>query len=322
MPSKEALGIYYLLHPDDSVRFITRKSAVWEDGQKRPEKTGQRIRHKTAEFQCIRYDYDFQIGWQTLQSADYKVLLANTNAAENACMIDWTDEVLTLGETAGNWGANTADAADLAGGAQWDAGTPENPVLKKSLGQIAQQINLVTNGVVADYENVEDVGLILVLSPTAAVRMASSPEVHAIYKESLYADALVTRGNPNPNGIWQLPPYLYGFKIVIEDTVYVSENPEVAGGLAVTTGATPTRKYRKAFDSAIICSRVGGIEGQLGAPNFSTFQRYVVDGKDMQVSIFDEKKHEYTDGHVVKHGVAKLAAPASGFLVTRILNAA
>lgn len=318
--TENAIGVYYHIHPDDFVRFTRREKAVWEDGQKRPEVTGQRVRHKTVEFQCIRYDYDFQIGWETIQRADFNVLMANTRSAENECMIDWTTEVISLCETASNWEGNTANAVDLRGGAQWDQGTPEDPVLKKALGEIAERINLLTNGIVGDYENVEDVGLNLVINPHAALRLAATPEIHAIYKESLYADALVQKGAANPNGVWQLPAKLYGFTVVVEHAVRVSELVQADGDLASITGSPAPRRYVKSFDSAVITSQVGGIDGNIGAPNYSTVQRYHK-GSEMKVQVFDEEKHEYTDGHVVRHGVTKLASPVSGFLVTNILAA-
>jgi hypothetical protein len=71
----------------------------------------------------------------------------------------------------------------------------------------------------------------------------------------------------------------------------------------------------------VICSRPGGVAGVAGAPNYSTFQRLVV-GSDMKLQVFDEKKDELTDGHVVRHGVSILPAPATGFLVQKILDPA
>jgi hypothetical protein len=317
--SDAPIAFYYKIMPDDQVRFVTRKDKVWEDGGKRPEVTGQRIRHDTVEFQCIRYDYDFQIGWKTLQLADYNVLLANTNSAQNECMIDWTDEVLTLAENAANWGSNTSDAISLDGGATWDKGTPEDPVIKKCLLQIAERITLMTNGIAADFENADDVGLVLVLSPESARKMAVAPEIHAIYKESLYAEALVGKAGVNPNAVWGLPQKLYGYTVVVENCVRVSERPYADGThLASTTGSAPTRAFRKSGTSAIVCSRPGGMDGQMGAPNWSTFQRYYFQ-QEMKVQVFDEAKHEYTDGHVVRDGYTALASPASGFLVTNIL---
>lgn len=316
------IGVYYKIHPDDHVRFINDQETIWEDGAKRPEVTGNRIRHDTVEFQTVRRDYDFQIGWKTLQVADYKVLLANTNAAQNQCMIAWTNEVINLGETAANWEGNTASAVDLDGGGYWNTGTAEQPVLKMALLQIAEKITLGTNGLAADYENTDDVGLILLLSPGAARTLATSPEIHAIYKESMYADALLQKQSPNPNAIWGLPPMLYGYRVIVENAVRVRERPKAAGTLASTTGSPPAaRDFVKSDTSAIICSRPGGLDGQMGSPSFSTFQRYYFE-TEMKVQIFDEPKHEYTDGHVTRDGKTVLAAPASGFLVTEILPVA
>ncbi len=89
--------------------------------------------------------------------------------------------------------------------------------------------------------------------------------------------------------------------------------------LAATTGSPAPRRFIKSFNSAAIVSRPGGVDGEIGAPNYSTLQRYYT-GSEMKVQVFDEAKHEYTDGHVVRDGVSKLAAPATGFLVTNILD--
>lgn len=317
--SEAPVGVYYLIQPDDQVRHVNDEETIWEDGAERPKVTGNRIRHDTVEFQTVRHDYDFQIGWKTLQVADYNVLLANTNSAQNQCMIAWTNEVINLGESASNWSSNHANAVDLDGGAQWDAGTPENPVIKKSLLQIAETITLATNGMAADYEKTDDVGLILLLAPRAARRMASTPEIHAIYKESMYADAVVSKQAANPNAVWGLPAMLYGYTVVVENAVRVKTRPVQAGTLAATTGGPPAnRDFVKSATSAIVCSRPGGLDGQMGAPSFSTFQRYYFQ-TEMKVEIFDEAKHQYTDGHIVRDGKTVLAAPASGFLVENIL---
>lgn len=315
----DAVGIYYKIHPDDFVRAVAPKEQVWEDGAKRPFRTGNRIRHDTVEFQAIRYDYDFQIGWATLKSADYNVLLANTASAQNQCMLEWTMELMTLGEEPSNWAGNTAIATDLAGAGQWDAGTPENPIIKKSLLQLAERITLNTNGLAGDFENQDDVGLEIILQPQSARRMATTPEIHAIYKESLHANALIGKSAVNPNAIFGLPEKLYGFTVVVETAVRVSSNPTIDGALAGTTGTSPARAFVKSPYSAIICSRPGGVAGVAGAPNYSTFQRLVV-GSDMKLQVFDEKKDELTDGHVVRHGVSILPAPATGFLVQKILD--
>ena len=315
VPADAELFLYYEIHPDDFVRHHNDYGSVWQDGAKRPEKTGQRIRHRTREGQTIRHDYDFQIGWKTLKRADYNVLLANTRAAENECMIAWTTEVLDIAETASNWSGNTADAADLAGGAMFDQGTPENPVIKKTLGELAERITLNTNGVAGDFENADDVGLLLVVSPHQARRMGSCPEIHAIYKESLHAKALVGQQAVNPNAVFQLPEYLYGWKVIVETAVRVSERPQADADLASTSGSPAPRRFCKNNTSIIVCSRPGGVTGEIGAPNYSTLQRYHVGG-EMELKVFDEAKHEYTDGHVVRESVTKLAAPATGFLIT------
>ncbi len=320
LKSDTELGVYYEIHPDNFVRQTGRKRRVWFDGERRPESTGNRIRHRPVEFRTIRYDYDFQIGERTAKTASYDLLMANTRSAENECMIDWTDEVVELAETAANWLGNTADAVDMAGGAKWDTGTAENPVIKMTLLDIAERITLGTNGLAADFENADDVGLILLLAPQAARRMAVVPEIHAIYKESLYAEKMTSQSSANPNAVWGLPAMLYGYKVVIENAVKVTENEQDDNTLAPTTGgASAIRRFCKSPYSAVVCSRPGGLEGTMGAPSYSTFQRYY-NTSELELEIFYDGKHRYSDGHVSRDGYTVLAAPAAGWLVTSILD--
>lgn len=317
----DELFLYYYIHPDDFVRSVATKASVWGDGAKRPEISGQRVRHKTREGQCIRYDEDFQIGWRTLKKADYNVLLANTRAVENKVMIDWTRESIDLVEDPANWSGNFAAATDLAGAAQWDQGTAEDPVIKKTLLEIGERITLNTNGMAGDFENEDDNKLILLLSPQAARRMATTPEIHAIYKESTYTERLVGKMAVNPNAVFGLPQMLYGYTVVVETAVVVTENPQDDGDLAAVTGTPAPRRFCKDFSSAVILSKQGSVDGEIGAPNYETLQRFYVDS-EMKLQIFDEAKHEYTDGHCVRFGTTHIAAPATGFLITNILSAA
>lgn len=316
---EEALFVYYYIHPDDFVRTPATKSSVWYDGQERPEISGQRIRHKTREGQCIRYFEDFQIGWETLKRADYNVLLGNTRAVENKVMIDWTNEVITLGEDPTQWSGNTADASDLAGGAPWDTGTPEHPTIKMSLLEIAERITLNTNGIAGDFENEDDVKLKIVLGVGAARKMATTPEIHAVYKESTFAERLVGKLAANPNAIYGLPKMLYGFEVVVETAIQVTENPQLDGDLALTTGSPAPRRFCKDSNSAIIVSNNGSVDGEIGAPNYETFQRFYKD-QEILLETEDQSWHKRTRGGATRHGTTHLVAPATGFLVTNILT--
>jgi hypothetical protein len=89
------LGVYYKVHNDDFVRQVADKERTWEDGAKRPEVTGNRVRHDTAEFQTIRKDYDFQIGWRTLARRRLQRAAGQHPRAENEAMIAWTQDAIT-----------------------------------------------------------------------------------------------------------------------------------------------------------------------------------------------------------------------------------
>jgi hypothetical protein len=111
---------------------------------------------------------------------------------------------------------------------------------------------------------------------------------------------------------------LYGYTVIVENAVRVSERPQADGTYATSTGSSPARAFVKDPYSAAVLSRPGGVNGQIGAPSYSTIQRYY-NQYELTVRTFDDAKHEYTDGHVNRDSFTVLAAPATGFLVTNIL---
>lgn len=325
--SLKPVGVFYKIHPDDSQRLVNDKMFIWPDAHRRPRNDDDALRHDTVEFQTVRRNFDAYLGWDTIETADLKVLVGHTAKIRNKAQMSRTQRVITLGETAGNWGTHTATAISLNGGAgYWDlAASDESSInylaIKKTLDEVARRIHLDTNGVVGDFgEDGEQNGLMLVLSPGAALKISQSAEIHSYLRESVYALPQLQGGKRGQNAIWGLPEYLYGWKVVVENAVRVSEPLQADGGEAVTTGgAAAPRRFIKGDDSAICCTRPGGLDGQYGAPSYSTFQLYYYD-KEMALETFDEPKDRLTELHCVIHDKEVLAAPASGFLITDILS--
>jgi hypothetical protein len=321
------IGVYYKIHPDDSARLVNDEARVWADGARRPYQDDDSLRFDTVEFQTTRRDFNANLGWKTIEQADLKVLVGHTAKIRNEAQISRTQRVITLGETTGNWAGNTATAITLnVGAGYWDtAASDEDSVnylaIKKTLDEVARRIHLGTNGVVGDFnEDGDDNGLMLILSPGAALKISQSAEIHNYLRESVYSLPQITGGKRGQNAIWGLPSFLYGWKVVVENAVRVSELQKADGTAASSTsGSPPPRRFVKSDDSVICCTRPGGLDGQYGAPNYSTFQLYYT-GKEMQVETIDEPKDRLTEVHVVTDDKAVLAAPASGFLVTDILS--
>ena len=321
------IGIYYKINRDDAARLVSDERDIWHDGARRPFSDEDSLRHDTVEFAVTRRNFVAILGWKTIENADIKVLVGHTNKIRNKAQISRTQRLISLGETASNWEGHAATASSLNGGAGfWDQstseeGSPNRLAIKKTLDEVARQIHLDTNGVVGDFgEDGDQNGLMMLLSPGAALRISQSDEIHSYIRESVYALPQLQGGKRGQNAIWGLPEYLYGWKVIVENAVRVSEQPNTSGNSASTVGgASASRRFVKSDDSAICCTRVGGLDGQYGAPSFSTFQLYY-EGKEMQLETFDEPKDRLTEVHAVIEDKATLPAPTSGYLIQDILS--
>lgn len=325
VPTSKSVGLYHRIGVDQPVRVVNDEENVWEDGAKRPPHRGNQLKYDTMEFQTVRRDFGFTIGWKAIEQADVKLMVTHTAMAQNQMMVGRTQRAITLMETAANWGNNTATADDLNGGAgAWDTASadPNSPyflAIKKSLDTVAQRIMLLTNGMV----DVEEKGVLkLLISPTLAQKMSQSSEIHAYLKESPFALDQIKGRVASQNAKWGLPDQLYGWDIEVETAVRVSQRPnatEAIGSEASTSGVSPKRNWIKSDNNAVVLSRVGGLDGQYGAPSFSTLQIYYY-GKEAEIENFDDPKHRLSEGHITEDVKEVLAAPASGFLITNVTS--
>ena len=154
--------------------------------------------------------------------------------------------------------------------------------------------------------------LVTVLSPKAAIATAASPEMQNYCRESPHSKEILEKGLDPQYSLWGLPAQYKGFKFVVEDAPIVTEYPKADG-----TEATANRTRLKNDTTAVIVSRQGGLDGEYGAPSFSTIQIYHY-GAITQVEAFDEPKHRRVEGHVVTDCAVELAASVAGYLVTNI----
>jgi len=323
--SPAPVGVYYKLDVDQPVRVESVDEDAWADGAMRPRNTHNQMRHDLVEFQCVRRNRGFEIGWQAIETADYKVLVAHSAMAQNQLMVARTQRVITLLETAGTWPGMTDTANNLNGGAgQWDLGS-DDPTdanylsIKKTLDAVAERIHLKTNGMVGDPEG--DTKLCLIISPRAALKMSQSAEIHDYLKQSPFAMAQVKGAVPGQNAKWGLPDHLYGdWKIVVENAVRVSERPKASGAEAsITAGSPIPKRFVKGNDTAIVVSRPGGLDGQYGSPSFSTVQIYYYE-KEMDIETRDLPWDRLTEGAVSENVKEVVPAPQAGFLITDILS--
>ncbi len=316
-PSPAPVGVYTILGRDEQIRVPTDAEFAWEDGDEAPEGLSRQESFTTQSFRTFRRAYPWRLGYQQIDTSKlWKPKLVHASSAISKCMTNRTKRVIDLLETTSNWGTNYASANDLNGGkggwatASDDPDSPNYLAIYKSLIEAARRIHLGTNGKV----RIRD--LRVVISPGLAIAAAQSAEILNYQRETPQAKQIALDGFSDQEDMWTLPERYKGFKFVVEDSPIVTEAPKVSSGNLVE--ATTNRLYIKSDSSAVVCSRPGGLDGDYGAPSFSTIQIYHYQGL-LRVQAFDEPKHERVTGRVVENIKEVLAAPTAGFLITQTM---
>lgn len=307
--------------------FLRRKKgaqAIWQDGDSRPLDNGNKLRHKVASVETIRTNYSWHLGYQTIKNSDlYRVQPSHVTLATSQAILERYTKVYDILEASGNYGST--DSATNLGGGKWDVGTASAPYFAKGILAAANAIYLATGGVV------EITDLICVLSPTAALKIGASAEMHAWYSNSVYAKEMATNPHGMVNRQWGLPPEYMGMKLIVEGKQYTDSAQDDAG----TDSATLS--YFKSDDNASIIARVGGIDGVPGEIPFSSIQCYyygdkekttatgpetVEDGANLMldVKVFDDPENERVAGHVSQQIGVSMVSPESSYFVSDILT--
>ncbi len=323
VPSPHPVGVYAQLGRDEAVRIANVDDARWEDGANMPTGLKNKSRATTQGFTCTRYAETWEVGSVAAKNATlWKPKLTHMREAISVSMTRRTLLAWQLFETAGSWGANTADANTLNNGkGKWDTASDDPTSIKfnaisDTFLAAAQQINLYTNSVV----QIGD--LRCIVSPGAARKMSQSAEMKNFMRQTEFARKLQTGDGMNMNSLWGLPSHYQGIELVVEDASYVAERAKASG-----VEATANRAYIKSDTSAVFCSQIGGLDGEYGSKNFSTLQMYYYGGENgeesgggglMRVKQEYDSWNERFKGAVIDFYAMKVAAPVSGFLVSNI----
>jgi len=319
-------GMYAYVDPDQPVRIVNEAEFAWEDGDARPTGNANLLSYQWIPFRTYRRDYPWTLGNQAIESTkDFSKMdpaVQEAGQVASQAMTNRTNRVITMLQTAGNWGNNTADANTLNGGrgpwsmASSDPTSPNYLAIKRSIDAMMLIINLSTNA------RVKRSKCMLILSPGAARVMGETSEIYDYVKYGASGGLKVQEGDDRDyDEDWGLPAKIYGLKVCVEDSPICNTYPVLDATThaiqpaSISTGA---RSYVKNDTTAIIVTRIGGIEGAYGSPSFSTVQIYFY-GAPMQVEQFPDKKNRRTEGHVSETFFEVVAAPASGGLITNIM---
>lgn len=113
---------------------------------------------------------------------------------------------------------------------------------------------------------------------------------------------------------WGLPEYLYGVKLVVDDTVRVTARK--------IKGTEATKGYALGSTVAIFVANTQNVTGDTviepesgdGVPIYDTITNFLYE--DMTVESRDNRDDRRVDARIIDHFGMVMTAPATGFLVT------
>lgn len=303
-PAKKTAGLYLVMGLEEAARVVNTDESLWADGADRPVDFGALEDFEFLPFRTKRHAYSFPLGDLTVEQATWDIMAQHLDYQAKKAMTTRTIKVQQqLQDPTKHLASHVKDADDFDGVAgDWGAATTQNQNIKRTLGQITERILLDTLGAVTR----ED--LIIVIGPGGANRLSQAQEFVDHVKGSPDSYAQVRGELKGLNTQYQMPDNLYGMKLVVEDTVRVTNRK----------GAAKATSFVLGNDKAIVVSRVGGLEGVADAPSFSSVVQFMKE--EMTVEKVREAIHRRTTGSVVEDFEAKLVAPVSSYLIEDLFS--
>jgi hypothetical protein len=299
-------GFYLRVTTEEAGRILSSdlNEFVWPDGADRPQGNDGTESFGYLPYRTRRYNYGFKLGDKSKDQADWGIVDTHKAIKAQQAMTARTNRVhAILGDDA-NWeSSHVIDVDQITGNTgTWDASTVARQDIKRSLNYAAEQILLSTLSVVRKND------LRLVLGVSAAHRISECQEIvdHIKGSPEAYSQVKGQRGKWSQYG---LPDELYGFPIVVEDTVKVTSR----------RGATSAaRSFIMDGDRAYMLARPGGLVAASGGPNFSTACLFMYE--EMTVEEKQDEYHRRTMGNIVDDFDVVVTASASGFVFRDILT--
>lgn len=304
VPVSKQTGAWLKITAEEAARVVVADDADirWGDGQEAPmhNESGETFEWQT--YITYRRAQGFNLGDLTIEQASWSVLEMHNQIYAQQMMTRRTAGAHTLLATSGNWPSDQTATATVAGGGKWDVSTTTDLFIKKSLRYAAHQIVKATLG------QVQPESMMLVISPDVAAKMSESQEVHQYLKESPFALAQIRGDSPSQNGKYGLPDSLYGYKIVIEDAVKVTN----------VKGATIARSFVCSGDEAYMLSRPGGLMGHYGSPSFASISVFMKEEMTVETKRDDDNRRY--KGRIVEDYAHVFTAPAASFRFSDVIT--
>lgn len=312
-PTENLSGNWMQLRPEALARIFTDpNSVVWVDGQPRPQGTHNAQDFRAVPYVCIRRAQPDYVGWQTREQAVWPIQDTKLGALAHLMMTQRAQVFYTMALNTANYASSHVKTAtqwsSIGGtGGFWSAGTPQNPIIKRSLANMANQIRLDTMDTVS-YKD-----LTLVITPPIAIAMANSEEIHYYLARSPYALAQVRGDKENQNGQWGLPDKLYDMNLIVDGTLKTTSPRLTVPGTTTDIMSDNT---------ALVMAEPGALSENIGqvTSSFSSFHMFVYRGEEMVVETQDEPWNKRTMLSVHETYGMSVVAPETVALATSLLS--
>ena len=305
VPVEKNVGRYIEMTVEMAGRVLSTDGSElrWPDGTTAPSGSGNTESFEFKPYSTVRHALPFWLGELAVEQAAWDVLAQHARITAQRAMTNRSLQAITAAVTSGNYlAAHTSAVSSITGvtGA-WDVSTTSRKDIKRSFDHAAETIQKATLGAVDPSD------MMVVMSPGCARKLSVSQEIVDHVKGSPAAERELKEGL-GPNTRYGLPARLYGYEIVIEDTVRVSTRK----------GATTTKSFALADATPFMTSRVGELEGVEGSPSFSTWSLFLKE--EMTVESKHDRDNRRHEGRVVDDFDVINSSQLSGFLFTSAVS--
>ena len=308
-PVSNDVGLYRTWNSREAGRILSTddREHMWADGQDAPHGRDELESFSHVGYRTTRRVYPYTLGDLGLKQADWPVLQAHAAVAGQKMMTARTllaQQALSTASWSSVGHLVGVNGGLLVKGQGWDNGTATAPNILNTLNYCAALVHRDTLGAV------DPDSLILVVGVDIARKMAASPEVHQYIANSPDAKGRLLGSDKKTMNRkrYGLPDEIYGYPIVIEDTVRVTSSK----------GATDALSFVMPSTEAYLVSRPGGLVGLEGTPAFSTLTGFFYEESTSEIK--NDPDNRRTRGRVVTNYQYQVVSTLAGVKLTDILK--
>ena len=309
-PMRKPQAYYLKLNFDMCARFMGARSGayagaptIWPYGADAPQLTTGLESFEYTLVKTQRHADGYTLDRDTVNNADWNIQPFQNSVIAQKTMTERTIVGVAAATTTGNYDSTHVASAATWGGGYLNAGTSADPIFKRALQAMFLRIFLDTRGAVKASD------MVVVMNPAIANLISQSAEITDFVKNNQFGYSQL-KGELLTN--WGLPSEYQGFRIVVEDCVYVPTAPGPAGATVPQSGygAWP-------WGTVAMLARPGSLISEAGGPSFSTIHVWL--REDMTMETQDDPNNRKFTTRIVNDYSIDPVAPVTGCLCTSVV---